>query len=140
METTMRRKVEHLKKFKLIQTEITIVYISLTFIHNFHKKRIRAIRYNKKLKDRTKRRSKRFVLQNPSRVFTIIYMGRPGGQPNEAQPPPVQPTVNRNNQGDSQNGAIGHQANIRTGIPVNNQTQNRWSSNLFDCMNDSENG
>ncbi|CAH8260953.1 unnamed protein product [Arabidopsis lyrata] len=66
-------------------------------------------------------------------------MGRPGGQPNEAQPPPVQPTVNRNNQGDSQNGAIGHQANIRTGIPFNNQTQNRWSSNLFDCMNDSEN-
>ncbi|CAD5323443.1 unnamed protein product [Arabidopsis thaliana] len=67
-------------------------------------------------------------------------MGRPGSQPNEAQPPPVQvqPTVNRNNQVPSQNGAIG-QANIQTGIPVNNQTQNLWSSDLFDCMNDSEN-
>jgi len=68
-------------------------------------------------------------------------MGRPGSQPNEAQPPPVQvqPTVNRDNQVHSQNGAIG-QANIQTGRPVNNQTQNLWSSDLFDCMNDSENG
>ncbi|KAL1221607.1 Protein PLANT CADMIUM RESISTANCE 4 [Cardamine amara subsp. amara] len=61
-----------------------------------------------------------------------------GNQPNHAQPP-VQSTVNRNNQGHSQHGANGNQARIATGIPVDNQTQNRWSSDLFDCMNDSEN-
>lgn len=66
-------------------------------------------------------------------------MGRPEGQPNQAQPP-VQHTANPNNKVPSHNSAIGNQPNIPTGTPVNYQTQNRWSSELFDCMNDSENG
>ncbi|CAL9221350.1 unnamed protein product [Arabidopsis halleri] len=66
-------------------------------------------------------------------------MGRPDGQTNQAQPP-VQHTASPNNKVHSHNGATGKQANIPTGIPVNyQQTQNRWSSELFDCMNDSEN-
>lgn len=56
-------------------------------------------------------------------------MVRPGlNQPNQAHP-----------QGDGNNKA-GIQPNIPTGIPVNDQTQKRWNSDLFDCMNDSENG
>lgn len=67
-------------------------------------------------------------------------MGRPDGQPNQAQPP-VQHTASPNSKVHSHNGATGKPANIPTGIPVNyQQPQNRWSSELFDCMNDSENG
>ncbi|XP_010465946.1 PREDICTED: protein PLANT CADMIUM RESISTANCE 5-like [Camelina sativa] len=65
-------------------------------------------------------------------------MARPDGQPNQAQPQ-VQHTANQNNEVLPHNGATGNQANIPTGTPVNYQTQNRWSSQLFDCMNDSEN-
>ncbi|KAL0743481.1 hypothetical protein Bca4012_084994 [Brassica carinata] len=55
-------------------------------------------------------------------------MVRPGlDQPNQAPP-----------QGYGNNTAD-IQPNIPTGIPVNNQTQNRWNSDLFDCMNDNEN-
>ncbi|KAG2306139.1 hypothetical protein Bca52824_025887 [Brassica carinata] len=55
-------------------------------------------------------------------------MVRPGlDQPNQAHP-----------QGDGSNKAD-IQPNIPTGIPVSNQTQKRWNSDLFDCMNDSEN-
>lgn len=56
-------------------------------------------------------------------------MVRPGlDQPNQAHPQGY-----GNNKADVQ-------PNIPTGIPVNNQTQNLWSSDLFDCMNDIENG
>ncbi|CDY70500.1 BnaCnng68650D [Brassica napus] len=55
-------------------------------------------------------------------------MVRPGlDQPNQAHPQGY-----GNNKADVQ-------PNIPTGIPVNNQTQNLWSSDLFDCMNDIEN-
>ncbi|CAD5323442.1 unnamed protein product [Arabidopsis thaliana] len=66
-------------------------------------------------------------------------MGRPVGQTNQAQPS-VQHTASPSNKVHSHNGGIGKPANIPTGIPVNyQQTQNQWSSQLFDCMNDSEN-
>ncbi|CAH8302019.1 unnamed protein product [Eruca vesicaria subsp. sativa] len=53
-------------------------------------------------------------------------------RPRLDQPNQAQPLGDGNNKADIQ-------PNIPTGIPVNNQTQNRWSSDLFDCMNDSDN-
>ncbi|VVB11988.1 unnamed protein product [Arabis nemorensis] len=96
-------------------------------------------------------------------------MGRPNpNQPNETQPPvqrpPVQPTGHQNSgtmrkpqnvppvqpTGYQNSGTMRKPQNVPTGMrrainnastgrPDNNQSQNLWSSDLFDCMNDSEN-